>query len=192
MIDQLNQWDTALFLFLNGKHNAFWDVVMYWLSDKWIWIPLYVFFIYLMIRYYKSKAVWVILTIFAVIGLSDFISVNLFKNVFMRLRPCHEPSLNGMVHLVNNYCGGEYGFYSSHASNHFAIATIVSLFIRNHVNRIWIIALFMWAGAISYSRIYLGVHYPGDVIAGALAGTAIAYLIYKLTLKFKPVLDQWP
>jgi len=108
----------------------------------------------------------------------------------MRLRPCHDPSLSELVHTVYEKCGGQYGFYSSHASNHFAIATIVSVFIKEKVQRIWIYALFIWAAVVSYSRIYLGVHYPGDVVTGAIAGTVIAYTGYRFLIFLKPGLHQ--
>ena len=98
---------------------------MFYISEKWVWIPLYILIIGVLIKLFKRNAIWVILTIIAVVGLNDFISVNLFKNVIMRLRPCHNPTLEGLVHIVNNHCGGQFGFYSSHASNHFGIATIV-------------------------------------------------------------------
>ena len=186
MIDQLVKWDTDLFLFLNGIHNSFWDQIMFYISEKWVWIPLYILIIGVLIKLFKRNAIWVILTIIAVVGLNDFISVNLFKNVIMRLRPCHNPSLEGLVHIVNNHCGGQFGFYSSHASNHFGIATIVSLFLYKRINRYWIVGLFIWATIIAYSRIYLGVHYPGDVIAGALAGTLLAYGLFRLLLILKP------
>ena len=128
MIKQIKQLDTELFLFLNGKHNDFWDFVMFWSSDKLIWIPLYIFFLYLLIKHYKKDSLWILISIAVLIIASDQLSV-LFKNTFMRLRPCHEPVLDGMVHLVKNNCGGEFGFFSSHASNHFALAAFLSFFL---------------------------------------------------------------
>ncbi|MCB2220917.1 MAG: phosphatase PAP2 family protein [Bacteroidetes bacterium] len=190
MIEKLKYWDTELFLFLNGKHNDFWDFVMYWISHKLVWVPVYLFLVYLIIRLYKKNALWVILCVFAVVGISDFISVNLFKNVFERLRPCHEPSLLEIVHLVKNKCGGSFGFYSSHASNHFALSTVLILFLRKNAHVFWLLLLGGWAAVVSYSRIYLGVHYPGDVLAGAMAGVLIGWSGFKLLKLAKPGINQ--
>ena len=172
MMETLKYWDTQLFLFLNGKHNGFWDFVMFWASDKLIWIPLYLFFVFLVYRYYKRKTIWVLLATVVVIALSDLVSVHLFKNVFMRLRPCHEPQLEGLVHLVKDKCGGQFGFISSHATNHFAIATFLSVLLGNKIKYFTFLIL-LWALVISYSRIYLGVHYPGDVLGGIIIGSVI-------------------
>jgi undecaprenyl-diphosphatase len=183
MIETLKQWDTQLFLFLNGKHNGFWDFVMYWTSEKWVWIPLYVFFLYLIIRHFKKNSIWIIVMAIAMIAVSDPLSVHAFKNVFLRLRPCHEPALDGLVYLVKNKCGGEFGFVSSHAVNHFAIGTFFSVIFYKRI-RYFIPLIMFWAGIISYSRIYLGVHYPGDVIVGGTVGALLGFLFGKLSLLF--------
>ena len=169
--------DKQLFLAINGAHNAFFDFIMFWLSDKLIWIPLYAWFIYLYVSSFGwRKAVWLILFSGIVIAASDQGSVHLFKNMFQRLRPCHDPELQGIVHLVNDKCGGKYSFVSSHAANHFAITTFVSVILGNKVRYLTPV-LFVWAVMIGYSRIYLGVHYPGDVLGGATYGFLIGFLI---------------
>jgi undecaprenyl-diphosphatase len=183
LIEALKHWDTQLFLFLNGKHNEFWDFVMFWASEKLIWVPLYVFFLYLIIRNFKKSSYWVILSAIAMIVVSDQLSVHAFKNVFMRLRPCHETELEGLVHLVKNKCGGDFGFVSSHAVNHFAMAAFFSVIFFKKI-RYFIPLIMLWAAFISYSRIYLGVHYPGDVICGGLAGAALGFLCGKLSLMY--------
>lgn len=172
MIEQL---DRQLFIFLNSHHSTFWDHVMNFMSMKLVWIPLYLaILIYLRYRYEKRFLV-LLLFIIATVALSDQLSV-LIKNSVDRLRPCQEPSLQGIVHLVNGYCGGKYGFVSSHAANSFSVALLSLLLIKNR----WFSAgILIWAATISYSRIYLGVHYPGDVISGAILGCVTGWTIYR-------------
>ena len=117
----------------------------------------------------------------SMIVVSDQLSVHAFKNVFQRLRPCHEPELEGLVHLVKNKCGGDFGFVSSHAVNHFAMAIFFSVIFYKKI-KYFIPLIMLWAAFISYSRIYLGVHYPGDVICGGLTGAAIGFFFGKLSL----------
>jgi len=172
--------DQQLFLFLNSFNSPFWDQVMSIISGTATWIPLYLaILIYLGVKL-RKKFLVLILTIIIAVTLSDQISV-LIKNSVHRLRPCHEPSLEGMVHLVKGYCGGLYGFVSSHASNSFMVAMLCLLLIR----RCWFTwFIIIWALVIGYSRIYLGVHYPGDVICGSLLGILIGwgiFLFYRYT-----------
>jgi undecaprenyl-diphosphatase len=179
IINTLNRWDTSLFLFLNGDHGDFWDFIMWWASDKFIWIPLYALFLFALWKQYKKNTWLIIVFVALLIFLSDQISVHFFKDVFQRLRPCHQPELDGMVHIVNNKCGGQYGFYSSHASNIFALATFV-LSLMKRKNLFFTFLILLWAAVIAYSRVYLGVHYPGDVLAGALAGSILGLWLASL------------
>jgi undecaprenyl-diphosphatase len=179
MLESLNNLDTQLFLFFNGLHSPFWDQVMWWASGKLNWIPLYTVLLAYLVVIFRWKAGWIVLGVALLITMSDQASVHLFKETFERLRPCHQPHLAGMIHLVNDYCGGPYGFVSSHSSNHFAVAVFTSLWIRR--SWYWALAL-LWAAMIAYSRVYLGVHFPGDIIGGALLGSLLAWGVYQLMI----------
>ena len=173
----LQHLDQQLFLFLNSLHTPFWDSVMHALSGRVIWAPLYLAILLYLGFTYKRKFLIILLFVILAVTLADQVSVQLFKNVFHRLRPCHDPSLAGMVHLVNGECGGLYGFVSSHASNSFNVAFLSLMFIKR---RWYTICIIIWASVICYSRVYLGVHYPGDIICGAILGAFIGWGIYKL------------
>jgi undecaprenyl-diphosphatase len=168
----IGKLDQELFLFLNSINSPFWDNIMYAISGRIIWIPLYLTILYVLVSKLKRKMFILVPIIIIAVTLCDQISVHLFKEVFQRLRPCHEPALEGMIHLVRGECGGLYGFVSSHATNSFNVAILSLMFIRK---RWFTIAILFWAALVSYSRIYLGVHYPGDVICGALLGSLIGY-----------------
>lgn len=150
---------------------------MYTLSGILIWVPLYLAILITIGVKYKRKFIIILLFIILAATLADQGSVQLFKNIFHRLRPCHEPSLEGLVHLVDGKCGGLYGFVSSHATNSFNVALLSLLFIRR---RWFAISIILWALTVGYSRIYLGVHYPGDVICGSILGALIGWGTYTL------------
>ncbi|MFC0261182.1 phosphatase PAP2 family protein [Fontibacter flavus] len=176
-METIQQWDEALFIFLNGFHSDFLDPIMYTLTQTYPWIPLYVFLIYLIWKTYGKQGWWVLLAVGLSILLADQFTSALMKPFFERLRPCHDVLINGMIHNYGK-CGGMYGFASSHAANSFAIGTLMNLSLAVKYPKIkW---LFLWAVFFSYTRIYLGVHYPGDVIVGGLIGVLAAYLSYKL------------
>ncbi len=173
----LERLDQQLFLFLNSLNSPFWDQVMAAISSILIWVPLYLAILIFLGFKYRRKFIIIVLFLILAATLADQISVHLFKNIFHRLRPCHEPSLDGLVHLVNGKCGGLYGFVSSHATNSFNVALLSLLFIRK---RWFTISIIIWALTVGYSRIYLGVHYPGDVICGSILGALIGWGIYEL------------
>lgn len=172
----MEQIDQQLFLFLNSANSPFWDSIMYFLSMKLVWAPLYLAILLWMGQRYGKKF-WILLLFVALsVFLADRTSV-MIKYLVDRPRPCHETSIQGLVHMVNGVCGGKYGFVSSHAANSFNVAFLSLSFIRKKWYTFFII---LWASAVSYSRIYLGVHYPGDVAGGAILGAFIGWGVYKL------------
>lgn len=172
----LERLDQQLFLFLNSLNSPFWDQVMHAISGKLIWAPLYLAILIFLGLKYKRKFLIILLFIILAATLADQTSV-LVKNLFQRLRPCYEPSLKGLVHLVNGECGGQFSFVSSHATNSFDVALISLLFIKK---RWFTISIILWAAVVGYSRVYLGVHYPGDVLCGSVLGALIGWSVYNL------------
>lgn len=169
--------DTELFLFLNSFHNNFWDTIMLMVTRKETWLPFYAVILFFILKNYKSK--WWLPFIFLALTVvfSDQLSV-LLKETIQRLRPVHNPEIQHLVHNVLRK-GGLYGFVSSHAANSFAVFIFTSRLFRNR--GYWLLML-VWALIISYSRIYSGVHYPLDLIGGAILGWLIAAGMYKLMM----------
>ncbi|MBK9176537.1 MAG: phosphatase PAP2 family protein [Flavobacteriales bacterium] len=171
--ERLDAIDREAFLAINGLHAPWADHAMSAASSMVLWFPLYGFFLWAILKRHGDRALLLSLPVIALMILfSDKGSVVLFKETVERLRPCHEPSLSGLVHLVPDGCGGQFGFVSSHASNHFAIALFM-ITVLDRRPRWAVAALLAWATLIAYSRVYLGVHYPGDVIVGGLYGLMI-------------------
>ena len=177
MIEFLDKLDKSIFLFLNGIHSPFWDNAMYWISGDTSWLFLYIILLIALAIKYRWRMIFVVLAVALVITASDQFSVHFFKEILMRLRPCHDPEISGLVHIVNDHCGGKFGFVSSHAANTFALAMLTSGLFKNKYFT-WFI--FAWATIVSYSRIYLGVHYPGDIIGGALLGIFLGWVVFLL------------
>jgi undecaprenyl-diphosphatase len=169
----IEQVDRELFFFLNGLHCEWLDQPMFWISKSLVWIPFYAILLYYVIRHYRRETLWILVFVILMITASDQIA-NVFKDTFQRLRPSNNPLLTG-VHIVNGYKGGLFGFYSSHASNTFALAVFLTMVLARFY-RYFPILIFTWALLLSYSRIYLGVHYPGDILAGILAGSLLGLL----------------
>ena len=176
MIEKLVEWDRQVSVAINAWHSDWADAVMIFLSNRNVWIPLYLFLVGYIIYIYKKKAVWILLGVALLIAVADWTSVHWFKNVVQRLRPCHEPLLDGLLNLPRGRNGGLYGFVSSHAVNHFALAAFLTPWFKK--DRYFYGALYVWAVAIGYSRIYLAAHYLGDVICGGLWGALLGLLFY--------------
>lgn len=172
----LEQLDQQLFLFLNSVNSPFWDKVMLFLSMKVVWAPLYLVILIYLGKKYKKKFRIIILFVILAVALTDQTAL-IIKYSFDRLRPCHEPSLQGLVHLVKGECGGKFGFVSSHAANSFNVALLSLMFIKK---RWYSVSIIFWAAAVGYSRIYLGAHYPGDVLCGAIVGSLIGWSVYRM------------
>jgi len=178
MIETLIELDQDFFLFLNGLHFTWLDPIMYWISGKMEWVPFYLLIVGVIIYRYKWKSILVLVCIGISIALADQFTSGFMKPFFERLRPSHEPLFEGIVHHVNNYKGGKYGFASSHAANSFSMAMFVWLLF--HTKNKWVTLIFAWALLVSYSRIYLGVHYPADIIVGGAVGVLSGIFSYKL------------
>lgn len=176
-IEHLKKLDTDLFLFLNGMHNPFLDKIMYWASLRATWIPLYILLFFLVIRT-RKKIIPVILCTGLLLVLTDKGSVLIFKENFQRYRPCHNLAIQDKVHVLPD-CGGTYGFVSSHAANTFGLAMFLSLLFRRDY-RYFPLLIFTWCAFVSYSRIYCGQHYPGDIVVGGLYGMLVGFLVWKL------------
>ena len=184
MLNYLLTLDEKLLLVINGLNNPWLDSVMYLLTNGKVWAPLFLITIIFIFVKYKAKGFYILLLIGVVITLSDQISSGLLKPLIGRLRPSHEPHLEGIIHLVNNYKGGLYSFVSSHATNSFGVATMLWLLIGKHYK--WIGIFFAWAAIFSFTRVYLAVHYPGDILAGTLLGSSLAFGIYWAVKKYTP------
>jgi len=158
-------------IFLNNLGSSTFDPFWILVSEKWFWIPLYVIFLYFLYKNFNKKSLFYIL-LFVALGItaSDQIA-NIFKFGFERLRPCHDPSLEGLLREVK--CGGKFGFYSAHSSNSFFVATYLTILLGKKIKQLPYF-LFVWAAIVAYSRVYLGMHFPGDIIVGAIMGILLA------------------
>jgi undecaprenyl-diphosphatase len=179
MIEQLLQYDTELFLFLNGLGSETWDAFWMAYTTKFNWIPFYALLLYLLYKNINKKGlILIVIVVTLMITFTDQIT-NLFKDGFERLRPCQEADLMDTMRLVKEYCGGRFGFFSGHASNSMAVAVFVGLILKKRYNYLIFMLLF-WAALMAYSRVYIGVHYPLDIFCGMIFGALAGYGFYRL------------
>lgn len=187
MIENLHNFDVELFLKINrGLSNGFFDWLLPLLRNRFFWSPLYLFIIIFCIRQYKKKGLYIIGGILLTFALGDLISSRFIKPFIARLRPCNDPGLSDLM-ISRVPCGSGFSFPSAHATNHFGIAIFLIVVFYPKWKPILPIGLF-WAFIISFSQIYVGVHYPIDTIAGAVLGTTLGLLTGKLYKKFQPEL----
>lgn len=186
MLTTLQSLDSELLLLLNSPHTPILDSAMAFLSWKWAWLPLYIMLAAMFVKIFGlRRALVYLLIIGASVAVTDQLCATVIRPWIGRLRPsCIDNPLSEYVRLVNGYRGGRYGFPSCHASNSFALATFIVLALRRWRMSVFIVA---WAALNSYTRIYLGVHYPGDIIVGAIIGSLIGFAAYRAsTLALTP------
>jgi undecaprenyl-diphosphatase len=183
-MDTLLVWDQGLFLFLNGMGSDAFDGFWITITDKRYTIGFYAILTTVMGKWMGwEKTLWMILAIALLITFTDQVT-NLFKHGFKRLRPCHEGELTNIMRQVKPHCGGYYGYFSGHASNSFAISTFFVVLFSSQFKMLRL--LFIVASLVAYSRIYIGVHYPLDIISGAFFGILGGWIFAKLYLRFIP------
>jgi len=177
MIEYLNAIDADALLAVNGLHDAFQNAFWWMVTAKWSSALLVLALLWILLRQNRRHALLVLAMLALAVLLADQVSSGLIKHLVERLRPTHDPSLESAVHVINGYRGGLYGFVSSHAANSFAVATLLSFIIRHR----WVtLSLFTWALLQCYSRVYLGVHYPGDILGGIIVGVLSGWLVWRL------------
>lgn len=192
LFEFLDHLDKDLLLYLQSQNTPLMDTLMAGITSKYNWLPLYLLLLLALFRQFRWQAVYSVVAVVLLVILSDQITSSLIKPLFGRFRPCHDPEIGHLVRIVTK-CGGLYGFVSGHASNSFAVTTFFLLLFHKTHRYVW--WLLIWPIFVSYSRIYLGVHYPLDILGGALVGIILGYLVFvgtsKLSLKlpfgFTPV-----
>jgi undecaprenyl-diphosphatase len=190
-VETILQLDRELLLYLNSFNSPLFDNFFWVITSVIIWVPLYAAILYVVFKEQGIKGFVAVLALALLVTLCDQISSNIFKEGFERLRPSRYPSLEGLVDLINGKRGGKFGFVSSHATNSFGLAAFSLLLFRY---RWYTVFILFWASLNSYSRIYMGVHYPGDILGGIILGVLLGVFVYwfykKVAARFKPGNDD--
>ena len=179
MLEVLVEYDRKLFLFLNGLGSATFDGFWLFVTNKWGSIPLYVILLLLSIRYLGWKRTGVLLVAVGLLITNTDQLANFFKYGVGRLRPCHDDQIFELMRLVKRSCGGKFSYFSAHAANSMALASFFYFVLRDHIKKLAPLLL-LWALLVGYSRIYIGVHYPADVLTGIFIGYLFGWLYAKL------------
>lgn len=187
MLEALLRLDRQLLLAINREHSPWLDAVMVFASNRLAWVPAYVVLIGWLIYYFRRRGLLLIPLVIAAVGLADSITSRIFKPLFARARPCHDGALARVLFLPDG-CGGQFGFLSSHAANSIALAVFLALVLPARRFRWLKIGIFCWAVLLSYSRVYLGAHYPTDVLGGATVG---ALLGWGTAVLFRRLSPRW-
>jgi len=186
ILHELITFDHELFLYLNSLGNETWDSTMIFITGKWSWVPFYLLIIAGLMYRFRKKTIPILVAIALTITISDRFSSGFMKPTIKRLRPCQNAELQENTRVLV-HCG-RYGFISSHASNTFALAFLLTfIFRRQKYVRVLGLGLFLWAFIVSYSRIYVGLHYPADIFFGAFAGIFWAFLVCKIAEQRKVI-----
>lgn len=188
-VNVLEAVDQQLLLAINRTHTALLDAIMTFASNRNVWFPAYALLIGWLIYHFRQRALLLLPLVFAAVGLADSITSRLFKPYFARPRPCHSPQLAGLLHLPDG-CGGQFGFMSSHAANSVCLAIFMALVLPAGRFRPLKWLLVAWAALLSYSRVYLGAHYPADVLGGGLIGALLGWGAATLYQRLAP--RRWP
>lgn len=181
MIDQILQYDTELFIYLNSLGTTTWDPFWLAYTSKFNWIPFYALLLYLIFKQIGTKPMLITIVVVALMILVTDQVTNLFKHGFQRMRPCQLAEIIDSMRLVRSGCGGRYGFFSGHASNTMAAAIFIGLTLKSRFKYLLYI-LIVWAFLMAYSRVYIGVHYPLDIVIGLSFGVLTGYTFYRLNL----------
>lgn len=182
-LDQIIAWDKDLLLFLNGSDSVVWDQFMFLCTKTFVWIPFFCALLYMVLKNNSAhKSLMLLCCIGILFFVAEGVSSGICKPLFCRYRPTHDPQIMHLVQTVNGYRGGLYGFFSSHATNTFSLFMFLSLVVRS-----WKFSLTMlaWAALHTYTRLYLGVHFPGDVFVGICFGSLWGFILYILYLRYE-------
>ena len=187
MINAIKTLDQQLLLAINRAHSPLLDAVMVFASNRLVWFPFYALLVGWLIYHFRRRALLLLPLVISAVGLADSITSRLFKPFFGRPRPCHDGRLVGLLHLPDG-CGGMFGFLSSHAANSMALAVFLAVVLPEGRFRGLKIGTFVWCLLLSYSRMYLGAHYPTDVLGGAAVGAFVGWLA---AVAYQHLAPQW-